>query len=298
MRRLAPFSHIKRQSVACVLIWEIGAWSCTKAERDPFPMRVCSPTLQPPLPNPPVLPAIRSNQAYFGYGAFTKSDDPVSFDIPWPAGWQPHLKDWQKKLCKQTALSIPQVTQPFRTAEVETQKGGWVEIPLPGWGRGVNSSFHSRWSSLQFQLRFFSLTLTLAREKEERGSLLSSWAEAAANPRRATVLDLWFIYFSWGLLAGGAACARAGLGLISFDLCLGVVPAQSRLRSSWIFWSGSKMFSKGYKLTYQEILPLTVTLPNPITVFKSSAFKHLPRIFCLLGPNCFTFLCKAAQVVH
>lgn len=225
MRCLAPFSHDKRQSVACVLIWETGAWSCTKAERDPFPMRVCSPALPPPRPNPPVLPAICSNQACFVYGAFTKSDDPVSFDIPWPAGWQPHLKDWQKELCKQTALSIPQVTQPFGTAEAETQKGGWVEIPVPGWGRGVNSSFHSRWSSLLFQLRFSSLTLTLAREKEERGSLLSNWAEAAANPRRATVVDLWFIYFSWGLLAGGGCVCTGRVGSHLFRPLFGCRPS-------------------------------------------------------------------------
>lgn len=35
------------------------------------------------------------------------------------------------------------------------------------------------------------------------------------------------------------------------------------LRSCLLSWSGSKMFSKGCKLTYQEMLPLIVTLPQP-----------------------------------
>ena len=49
---------------------------------------------------------------------------------------------------------------------------GWGKLlclALPLWDQGVDSSFHSRRGSSLFQLKFCSLPLAPAQEKEERG---------------------------------------------------------------------------------------------------------------------------------
>lgn len=165
MTCLAPISHSTRQSVVSMLIWEIGAWSCAKAERDTFPMHAwcrCPPS-------PPALPAKHSKHEYFPYEVLKNLmiqslliyPDPLAVSLTWKTG----KKNRGNKL---PSLSQRQPS-PSGVETKHSKEGGGI---VPGWGWQVYSSFHSRWGSLLFQLRFSTLTLALAQEKGKRGSLL------------------------------------------------------------------------------------------------------------------------------
>lgn len=142
----------------------------------------------------PILRSVHSNPVFSWSGAFIRSDDSVPFDFPWPSRW--HLRGVKRAV--QTNIPLchsanPTLQDQRRNLAGRVGKDLHLALPLLDWG--ANSSFHSKRESLLFGLRFSSLSLALAQEKQERGRLILICAEAAANPHRTTLSATGIVLF-------------------------------------------------------------------------------------------------------
>lgn len=90
----------------------------------------------------------------------------------------------------------------------------------------MNSSFHSKRELLLFELRFSSLPLALAQEKQERGKLILNCAEAVAHLHRTMLSVTGFVLFQGITRWRGCVCIGR-VGSLYFSPLFGCHPRLS-----------------------------------------------------------------------
>lgn len=213
---------------------------------------------------PPILTSVRSNQVFSWSAVFVRPDDSVLFDFPWSSCWQPHLRGVERAVQTNCPLChrVNPTLQDWRRRNLSGRVGKRL-IPGPS-PLGSRSEFQ-----FPFQKRViivwaqvFLSALSIGSRETGKGKADSILCWGSCKPPENYAVCRW-VCFVPGITCWRGCVCTAGLALFTFRLSVGVVPGQGLLKALLTLWSGSRMFSKGCKLTYQEILPLVVTLPQP-----------------------------------